>query len=703
MKLTTKQGELTLPEGFSVTINRNNPFLTEEGDASYPVGLPLSSDNKKTLQYPHRVENASRPLRKQPAILSNGILQLRGTLIMSEIDENTASVALAIDNGDLWANFKDKKLKDIVGSGTIFTANSMTEMMNHVHSVNADLTTADYAFPVIAVSKYVNDKNITFFQINNEPDQTDTNTPRHLVYETRTQIENGNSVWVPEGYGIAPQLYFHKALEHVFAAIGYTVTENFFAASPWNQLLLLNNNSDEACTLRFKLADMLPSCTLSELCEMLHDKFHIQVLADSNSKTVKIVRMEDLIDDENDADIDISDMLCGDWKHSFNESSRVVLSSDLSIDGAAGEKETVAELMEKYDHCQPVSEREFLTLETYYNPEDTGHDFYDCLVLRLATGDYYRLSHDMNTGLQKPERTGTNAMTYDRNNSDASEVFASADMIAPTVKLYDGVFAPYIGERIHYNTHMSTSTDTDKDMQQPIIFAWHCGLMSVNSVNKFFRMANTQHYDNNGNSLGSIDTDLVPLGLYDGFWSSYNEILLNNKVEVEGRVEYPLHELMRIDMTKMKLYKGQKLLPENMEFAVGGKTVNMSSRFIVRKRYSDMIEDDSNIFPTPANRYRWKFDKREIDELIERYTFHHDLGGGVEEDQSATSTFTDLGSGMLWLGQPSAANLITHEMTRPVNIHVHYIKENLSTGQILEEHESNYPFVVTVRFVSEAI
>ena len=116
-----------------------------------------------------------------------------------------------------------------------------------------------------------------------------------------------------------------------------------------------------------------------------------------------------------------------------------------------------------------------------------------------------------------------------------------------------------------------------------------------------------------------------------------------------------------------------------------------------------MIEDDSNIFPLPANRYRWKYDKREIDELVDRYTFHHDLGGGVEEDQSATSTFTDLGSGMLWLGQPSAANLITHEMTRPVNIHVHYLKEDLSTGQTLEEHEWDYPFVVTVTFVSEAI
>lgn len=703
MKLTTEKGELTLPNDFGITINKNNPFLTEEGDASYPTDLPLSSENMRLLQYPHRVDNANRPLRKQPAILTNGILQIRGTLIMSEITNDAVSVALAIDNGDLWANYKDRKLKEIVGNTTLYSANNMTTLMNHVHSVNAGQTKADYAFPCLAVSKYVNDKNITIYHINNEPDPLDSNAPRHLIYNVRTQIENGSTVWVPEGYGIAPQIYFHKALEYVFSAIGYTISENFFSATPWNRILLLNNNSDSACTLSFKLADMLPSCTLSELCEVLQNKFHIQVLADSNSKTVKIVRMEECLNEGNAADTDISDMLCGDWQHTFNESSRVVLSSDLSIDGAAAEKETVAEMVEKYDHCQPVDESEFYTLERYLNPEDEGHAYYDCLVLRLATGDFYRLSHDMNTGLQKPERVGTNAMTYDRNNSDAAETFTSSDHIAPTVKLDDDIFAPYIGERIHYNTHMSTSTDTDHDVEQPIIFAWHCGLVTVGNTSNYYRMANTQHYNNRGAALQGVTANLVPLGLYDEFWKSYNEILLNNKVEVEGRVEYPLPVLMQIDMTKMKLYHGQKLLPETMEFAVGGKTVNGNSRFIVRKRYDNMIEDDSNIFPLPANRYRWKFDQREIQALIAQYTFHHDLGGGVEEDQSASSTFTDGGSGFLWLGQPSTDGIVTHEMTRPINLHVHYIRENLSTGQVLEEHENDYPFVVTVRFVSEPL
>lgn len=701
MRLITRQGELVLPRDLTFEVTRNNPFLSEEGDATYPAELPATPDNLRVMGIPNRIDNASRPFLKQSTILYAGAFQLRGTLMMSAADRSTVTTALAIDNGDLWTNYGDKMLQEIVGDGNLISFNNMTALMAHVNSVNEPST---YKFPVVAVAKYENGKGVTIYQMNNEPDLTSTNTgavPFELVYGERFVQDKGNTVSVPDGYGIAPQMLLHAALEAIFAAMDYTVTESIFNETPWNRILLLNNTSDAACKLRFKLSEMLPTCTLSELVSFLKNKFHVHVLADSASKTVRIVRMEDVLSPSNTPDIDISPLLDGSWAFDFHNTSRIVLSDDLSLDGAAPAKETVAAMEDKYSSCQPVTEAEYVQLNNYQHPE--LHMYFDCLILRKATGEYYRLVHDLNNGSQVVERLGTNAMTYDRQNSDETEAFAAADLFAPMVDLGNGILAPYVGERLHYNTHLTTDTDTDADnSEQKIIVAWYIG-MQKDDDKQTYRMASTQHYDATGAAAQSISTDLTPLGLYNDFWKRYNRILLNGKIEVEGRVCYPMGMMQSINMTRTKLFNGQRLFPVSMHYAIGGKTVCGMSRFMNLKEYADMVDDSTNLFGLPEHRFKWVWQKPGIDQFVEENSWTDDSNPGIDESQSVTWQFTDGASGTVWLDQPTAAGLIAHRLIRYVTYHVHYIREDIQYGQILEEREWDVTERVETWFESEAV
>lgn len=684
MKLNTQHGQLTLPRDLTFEVHRTNPFLNEEGDATYPTEIPASSANLRVMGQPNRIDDSRKPLLKQPAILTVGAFQLRGTLIMSASDRETITTALAIDNGDLWTNYRDMKLQKIVGDDALISFDNMQSLLKHVNAVSEPEM---YRFPVAAVARNINEKGVAYYGMNNEPDlgsPSNATKPHSIVWEERLMTEKGSTVCVPEGYGIAPQLLLHKALDAIFEAMGYTLEENFFSTSPWNRILLLNNTSDAACKLRFKLSEMLPTCTLAELVSFLQNKFHCQVVADSAAKTARIVRMEDVLSEGNTPDLDISKMLDGRWAFEYHNEARVVLSDDLSLEDATAAKETVAALEEKYSSCQPVDEADFALLADNNLENDP---YFDCLIQRLATGDYYRLVHHINSGAQRIERLGTNAMTYDRKNADEAEEFAASDRFAPMIDLGNGILAPYIGERNHLNTHLTTDTDTDADnTEQPIIVAWYIGVQSDSDGLLTYRMASPQHYDAKGNAVTGIGTDLTPLGLYGDFWKRYNKIIRNGRMEVEGHVCYPQALLQAVDMTRTKIFCGQRLLPESMSYALGNKTVCGLSRFVTLKEYPGTTDDSTDLFPLPANTYKWVWNKDAIDEFIEENSFNR-TENYIEELQTVTYEFSDGATGTVWLDQPTAAGLIAHRLIRYVTFHIIYIKEDLQNGQILDRQE----------------
>lgn len=117
MKLMTNNGELDLPEDFSFEIELNNPFLSDEGDSSVPATIPATPNNLKVLDNIHRVDRANRFMKSVPATLMAGTIQKHGQLIIDTLNmKNGISVSLAVENSDLYSQYKGKSLKEIFSS-----------------------------------------------------------------------------------------------------------------------------------------------------------------------------------------------------------------------------------------------------------------------------------------------------------------------------------------------------------------------------------------------------------------------------------------------------------------------------------------------------------------------------------------------------------------------------------------------------------
>lgn len=609
MKLITQNGQLELPKDFSLNMERTNPLLSGEGDASIPATLPSSSRNLAALGHRERIDRADRYTNKVEAILQVGPVQKRGQLVIDTMHRREGiDASFAIDNSDLYVKAKEKSLKAIFAEGdngndykeTFGNISTAMTRMQDIYAAGTD--TYDYTIFPVSIAPY-EENNIKHYQYNNEVDGGG-----NLVYEARTVREGDVNMSVPAGYGIAPFLKLHRLLVRLFECLGYTVSYNCFAANAYKNIVIVHNCTDCLCnpTVTLYYKDMVPSCTLSEFLDWMLAKFHAQPVVNSETKEVKIVLMESVLADR--ADIDITAKVEGDFTVQLNPTKRIVLTPTNSLEGTEPAADSFEELVEKYGGYVEADEDQWDSL--------TGNDpaYNDCLVLRMATGEFAALNYNIQTGLQAVEVIGTNHFTYDRHNSDDTEAFSQADVmplmrVDPATKR--GV-SPFVGERLHYHTSYKGQKEDDK--QEVIVVQ-----RAYNDRFIFKTTGTTQKFIPYGTyGFGSGETlgfGLTNFELYEPFWGFYNTLLLNHATHLKCRVAYDLGQFLGLDMSRPKLCNGQNLLPVSASASLASRFGLTDAEFLLVKKFGDGVKDEG-IEPMGGNGLKWSV-SNDAEEIVQ--------------------------------------------------------------------------------------
>lgn len=668
MRLTTANGQLDLPHDFSFTMERTNPFLSDEGDASLPATLPSSPRNLAALGHKERIDRAERYVNKVDAVLQVGPIQKRGQLVLDTVHRrNGINARFAIDNSDLYMSSKGKTLKAIFeswrgGLGMVEQFADVEGAIPFMQACYEGSNARDYTvFPVV-VSPYetkttVNGHEVVtkHYQYNNEIDGNG-----NLVWRARTVMEGDVVMSVPDGYGITPFLKLHRLIERLFQCLHYEVTENCFAEAPLSDLVMIHHCSDCLVTPVLRYADMAPSCTLSEFLEWLLAKFHAQPIVDSETKTARVVLLEDVL--AGSADMDLSGMVEGDWTVQMNPTKRIVLTpKGMGEDDTAGvalatqqtgqggeeEEETLDSLtrpaaktlnglVKKYGSYVALNEDDWDTMG------GQNATVQDRLVLRLATGEFFTAERNLLNGGQKMKRIGTNHFTYDRYNSSEAEEYTQEDVMPLMTIGLRGKrdVAPYIGERLHMHTSAGKAEDQE----------WQCLMVAWRAYNADRRYGwkttgTTQShvpYADGGFGHGDdLAFSLTNEGMYERFWSRWNTLLLNNMVRLKGRVRYSVGQMMGMDMGRLKLCGGRLLLPERASAQIGARMGLSEADFILAETYTDGVADEP-IMPSPGNGLRWSV-TNDGEEVARQLFAQHQ--SEIEYDYSqnaidATATYT---------------------------------------------------------------
>lgn len=704
MNIVTEKGQFELPEDFSIRIERHNPMLSGDGDASVPATLPPTPHNLAVLGHSERVDRAHRRTNKIDAILQAGPVAKRGRLVIDTIRiHGGIDASFAFDNGDLYAASKDKPLKEIFksangGAGYARTlGSSPTEAFQLLQSVYEGSTVDDFMVFPVAVSPYKSGDN-TVYQFDNEVD-----SKGGLVHAQRRVREGDIYMAVPEGYGISPFIRLHRLIDILFRILGYEVKQNCFSKSGLADLVLVNNCADTMVRApRLDYADMAPSCTLGEFLEWLNSKFHAQPCVNSESREVTVVMMEDMLAAA--ADIDISNIVEDDLSIVLRPTGRIVLEPNIKIEGTEAAADDIDSFMEKYGgYYVMVDELQFAGLAAGDPVDDAA---YDCLVLRGATGEFYALNRDLDDNYRiVPVRLGTNFIRYDRRNSDEEENFRQGDIIP--LMLCDGNLRtfPYIGERIHH--HTSYNAKEEAAAQEIIVVR---GVTTKAGLTPFRTSGTTQPCLATENGLVQTPFGLSTLDLYPHFWQKYNELILNGAAHLQCNVMLDTSQILGLDMSRLKMYKNQNLLPVSASATIGTRTGITEAEFLMAKGYDDGMAD---VQPRRIAKSPLKWDIEELPYDARRYYTDHvaydntwTVGGDTVHEWTEYidgSLETTDETGLYWAGVPKAAG-DTLSIKRHARIHITYRLYRQVNGHLespeMEEHVKNGEITLTYTAVA---
>ncbi|WP_373728217.1 hypothetical protein [Bacteroides heparinolyticus] len=594
MKLTTRKGELDLPRDFALTLERTNPLLSDQGDASVPAKLPSSSHNLSVIGHCERIDRAERYVNKIEAFFEVGPVRKRGQLIFDTVHRfKGIDASFAFDNGDLYSKSKNKTLKEIFADHSVEFGDPMmaAEWLQAVFEGETD----DYVVFPVAIAPYevdVNGVKMREYQYNNEVDGG-----KKIVWESRMVHEGDVTVEVPDCYGLAPFLKLHRLIDLLFRILGYEVAENCLTDWPFKRMVVVHNCSDCLCNPTYTLyyKDLVPSCTLSDFLTWLNNKFHVQAVVDSETKQVQIVSMETML--KMNADTDISGLVEGDFTVQFNPTKRVILTPSNKIEGTEPAAVTFDKLIEKYGDYAIANEIEFRTLESQ------SPAYMDCLVLRRATGQFYMVEYDPGAHHHVTKMIGTNHFTYDRANSEETEEFSQADILPLMIVGHKMETAPFIGDRLH--AHTSYNGSTADDTQEIIV------VQAVTSSSFFYTTTGTTQpvipyaMPEEGKHFYELGLGMCPYDLYDACWSHYNTLLLNHPTYINGSVSYSIGQFFSINMTRMKLCRGQKLMPSSASLQIAQKQTLTDVQFMIVKTFVNGVYD-SGILPAIMSVLFWK-------------------------------------------------------------------------------------------------
>lgn len=599
MKLITEKGQLVLPADFKFDINISAPAFSNEGSQSLPVSLP-DKVNNLYLDFPTRGGRISKQCRKISAKLEAGIFHKSGQLVIDTSKKKDAiTAAIMINESDVYAQIKDVLLPEVFEKITREDITGVDNLYNHIYSCMTGAVEDDFtAFPVavnLEDGKY---------KLLNGPDTSSELTPWALDYKARRIMYGSEAVSVPDGYGVTPFLWLWRAIELLFAEYDYSVGSNPFKTDLFlKKIVLINNTADSICQGSLNYADLVPSCSIADFIKWLENKFLIHLYIYPEKKIIDLVPFNSVINSV--PQFEVSQIVDGNEKYTFNNLEELDLSSDTSLEGATPATDTLIDLANKYKYLTELDEKAWSTDAWKYS-----------LVYRKATGEYYEILHRYGDSSIKRVRLGSNYFRHFSGRLEGKE-HTSQDLMPAMVQVnlgnsgskYINIICPYIGESRHKNTAYSESIDAT---EQDIIIALFAGQAEEDTLTEAkYCLGTTQKYNNLGVQWSNYD--LTIKSLYPLFWKEYNKILMNSGVTIEAKVDYSINQLLSLRLDKPVLLKGQPCLIKSLSYTVGRLVENNSSEYMLIRHLTPVMEDLQISFSDQL--YRWDYENN-ADEIF---------------------------------------------------------------------------------------
>ena len=245
-----------LPKDFNVTVKRENPMFTKNGEYTYDITLPLGNPtNARLYEHLNRLNSVAEVKTKRRAVLvADNRVYCNGTEIITGWTDDTVNIQIASGNSEL--NY-------VIGGDLQISFLDMKE---------TTLTEGDYS----PNEKTYPDIDYNLAPVYSNVDGTVLNQWNY--YFTTEDTPN----WIPGGVYI-PQPYLCAYIKELLSAIGYTLDINQLEDTVYKDVYICHTQHTT------KWAEMLPGWSVVDFLNEIEKLFNMSLVVNNRDRTARLL------------------------------------------------------------------------------------------------------------------------------------------------------------------------------------------------------------------------------------------------------------------------------------------------------------------------------------------------------------------------------------------------------------------------------
>lgn len=254
-----------LPANMSVTVKRENPFFTKNGEYTYELALPLTNAiNANLYKHLNRMNSVTEVKSKRSAMLvANNRMYCNGTEVVVGWTDKTVSIQIASGNSELnyfiGSDLKISFLKMPVTSPLINRVPDKRWIEKLYPEIDFCLS------PIVdrAKGKVINEWIINTISAS-----------RELRFESKATLEE---------FDFVPQPFLCAYIRELLKSVGYELTYNALEETVWKDLCICHVNTTH------DWAQMLPGYRVKDFLEEIEKLYNMSFLIDFNKRQAKLL------------------------------------------------------------------------------------------------------------------------------------------------------------------------------------------------------------------------------------------------------------------------------------------------------------------------------------------------------------------------------------------------------------------------------
>lgn len=593
MEIENEKGIFDIDKNSTISIERTNPLLNEQGSMSLPYSMKRTDRNDYLLGDPQNYERKDTFNVKQAMNIRAGLLNENATFEMLSIDSEKVEGVFYLYESSFYNQIKEVKLPAVFEGverwfkpkKEEFTEEERLEYVAHILEIFEGMirTYPDYSddFTVFPAASDCELSSRTLFgRIQGSATSQNIINEVYMHFETEQVGEvrmkakepyeytddEGNTIKIPIGYGVSPFLRFGYILKKIFEYFDLTLEPTIFETeSVFRRIVAVNNTQDAIMPGYLIESQLVPDCTINDFLDIIREGMCGDFIIDVPNKTARLVFFKDVVNSQPDKDL--SQYITSKFeKIEFNQPKKVYLTTEKSLPKAESATDTLDEFISKYPKFNPIPPWLGIGIEN-----EGIYPFY-------STNSIWKVSEPLSEWLTTTYKMDyLSSLNFDYNNNadmDREEHKAPFELpVTIPLKSADEVFSFYtmiIGKLRNLNSLVILESDkqAEESSECPIILAVEsyniarCGVVSDDNIDGVTP-------PESGNPLEYPFVSLYTwskTGLYKRFWKEYDRMLQTSFHQITYNAELPANLLQNFSFDKLKLINGQPLIPMSLKY-----------------------------------------------------------------------------------------------------------------------------------------